>query len=60
MRDISDLQLTIIKCFRPVVSSDPYDVDILTNREQEVFWSIGYKKAEMRQRNKPIKNKGIV
>ena len=42
------------------MSSDPYDVDILTNREQEVFWSIGYKKAEMRQRNKPIKNKGIV
>ena len=25
---------------------------------QEVFWSVGYKKAEMRMKNKPLRNSG--
>ena len=26
---------------------------------KEVFWSVGYKKADLRLKNKPLKNKGV-
>jgi len=42
---------------RSLFAADPYDIDVLTDRDQEVFWSVGYKKADLRVKNKPLKNK---
>jgi len=32
--------------------------DISTIDQQSVFWSVGYKSASMRKKNKPMKNQG--
>ena len=49
---------TIKICSRPLTAEDVYDTTIQINQPQEIFWSVGYKKAEMRMKHKPMKNKG--
>ena len=51
---------TMLTFRRPLRSQDPYDISILTDKPQEVFWSVGYKKAEKRLKQKPLKNKGNI
>merc|ERR1711892_382362 len=57
LNSVSRDNYTMLTFKRPLAAEDLYDTTIRTNQPQEVFWSVGYKKAEMRMKHKPMKNK---
>ena len=60
LNSISRDNYTMLTFRRPLTAEDQYDIPIATDGDQEVFWSVGYKKAELRMKKKPLKNKGCV
>jgi len=57
LNSVSRDNYTMLTFKRPLAAEDLYDTTIRTSQPQEVFWSVGYKKAEMRMKHKPLKNK---
>lgn len=57
LNSVSRDNYTMLTFRRPLAAEDLYDTTIRTTQPQEVFWSVGYKKAEMRMKHKPMKNK---
>ena len=47
--------LTFRRSVRP--SDDAFDVPVLLDRPQNIFWSVGFKNPAVRKRRKPVKNK---
>lgn len=56
MNAVSRANYTMLTLKRPVKSPGALDVDIVLDREQFIFWSVGYKSAAMRKAHKPLKN----
>ena len=57
LNSVSRGNYTMLTFRRPVAALDRFDTPVFLDREQQVFWSVGYKNPEMRKRNKPVKNK---
>ena len=53
---VSRANYTMLTIRRPVLAQGAYDVDVVLDRPQNIFWSVGYKSAAMRKNHKPIKN----
>lgn len=53
---VSRANYTMLTFKRPLKARGNYDVDILVNTDQYIFWSVGFKSAAMRKIHKPLKN----
>ena len=53
---VSRANYTMLTVQRPIKAKGKFDIDVLLDQEQFIFWSVGYKSAAMRKKNKPLKN----